>query len=86
MGKAKKLRGCSKIAMPDGTLRDVRDYDGTLLMPPEEWHAHQQKIGARLSSTVSDMIAARPELKAAFGMAPDEHEKTVTIMDLLGKG
>ena len=86
MGKAKKLRGCSKIVLPDGTVKDVRDLDGNLVMDPEEWAGYQQQIGRQVSQVVCEILREHPERKAAFGMAPDEREKRITLADVLGKG
>ncbi|MBS7224395.1 MAG: hypothetical protein KH050_03470 [Clostridiaceae bacterium] len=80
-----KLRGCSKIVLPDGTIKDVRDFDGNLVMDPEEWAGYQQKIGQQISQTVCEILREHPERKAAFGMAPDEHEKVLTIADVFGR-
>lgn len=80
----KKLRGCSKIVLPDGTIKDVRDYDGNLVMDPEEWKQYQQRISQQVSQVICEILRAHPERKAAFGMAPDEQEKRISIMDVLG--
>ena len=86
MAKRQKLRGCSKIVLRDGTIKDVRDLDGNLVMDPEEWKQYQQRIGQQVSQTVCEILRTHPERKAAFGMGPDEHEKRITIMDVLGRG
>lgn len=83
MAKSKQLRGSSKIVFFNGSTADVRDDEGSLCMTGEEWHKYQQQIGMQISHAVNQLLKARPELKTAYDMTPDEQEKVITMMDLL---
>ncbi|WNX85763.1 hypothetical protein RWV98_05710 [Agathobaculum sp. NTUH-O15-33] len=84
--KTMPLRGRSEFICPDGTILPVRDYDGTLLMPAEEWERCKAKIAQNLGETVSQMAATQPELRAVLGLKAGQTRATVSLGDLLGFG
>lgn len=81
--KAKPLRGRSEFVRPDGTVVPVRDYDGNLVIDPQEWKQIQQGIARNLSRLVSEIVTQHPEKKAAFGIPEGQNSATVRLMDLL---
>lgn len=81
--KSKPLRGCSAFVKPDGTVIPVRDYDGNLVIDPQEWKQIQQGIAQNLSRLVSEIVTQHPEKKAAFGIPEGQNSATVRLMDLL---
>lgn len=84
-GKAKPLRGRSELIRADGTIVPVRDYDGNLLIDPDEWEQAKRQIADRLGRMVSDIVTQHPERKAAFGIPAGENRATVCLMDILGE-
>lgn len=82
-GKAKPLRGRSEFIRPDGTVVPVRDFDGNLVIDPGEWEQIKQQIAKNLSRTVSEIVTAHPERKAAYGIPEGQNSATVRLMDLL---
>lgn len=83
-GKAKPLRGRSEFIRPDGTVVPVRDFDGNLVIDPGEWEQIKQQIAGNLSRTVSEIVTAHPERKAAYGIPEGKNSATVCLIDILG--
>lgn len=81
--KTKPLRGRSELIKADGTVVPVRDYDGTLCMPADEWAACKAQIAGNLSKTVSDLLLAHPTMRRSIGMAEGQQHATVRLSDLL---
>lgn len=81
--KAKPLRGRSEFVRPDGTVVPVRDYDGNLVIDPQEWEQIKQQIGQNVGRIVSEIVTQHPEKKAAFGIPEGQNSATVRLMDLL---
>lgn len=81
--KSKPLRGRSEFVRPDGTVVPVRDFDGNLVIDPQEWAQIQQGIAQNLSRIVSEIVTQHPEKKAAFGIPEGQNSATVRLMDLL---
>ena len=81
--KSKPLRGRSELLRPDGTVVPVRDFDGNLVIDPEEWEQVKQQIGNNVSRIVSQMVTQHPEPKAAFGIAEGQNSATVDLISLL---
>lgn len=81
--KAKPLRGRSEFVRPDGTVVPVRDYDGNLVIDPQEWEQIKKQIGQNVGRIVSEIVTQHPEKKAAFGIPEGQNSATVRLMDLL---
>ncbi|HIY13293.1 MAG TPA: hypothetical protein H9842_06945 [Candidatus Agathobaculum merdipullorum] len=81
--KSKPLRGRSELLRPDGTVVPVRDFDGNLVIDPEEWEQVKQQIGNNVSRIVSQMVTQHPERKAAFGIPEGQNSATVDLISLL---
>lgn len=83
-GKAKPLRGRSEFIRPDGTVVPVRDFDGNLVIDPEEWEQAKRKIAENLSKSLSSFLTQHPERKAAYGIPEGKNSATVCLIDILG--
>lgn len=81
--KSKPLRGRSEFIRPDGTVVPVRDFDGNLLIDPQEWEQIKQQIGQNVGRIVSEIVTQHPEKKAAFGIPEGQNSATVNLIDLL---
>ncbi len=84
--KRKKLRGCSAVVMPDGTVHEVRDLDGNLVIDPQLWEECKQRIAERLSRHFSERLAQHPEIAPMLGFEPGQTSGTVNLMDFLRYG
>ena len=82
-GKAKPLRGRSEFIRPGGTVVPVRDFDGNLVIDPDEWEEIKQQIAKNLSRTVSAIVTAHPERRAAYGIPEGKNSATVCLIDIL---
>ena len=61
----------------------MRDFDGNLVIDPEEWEQVKQQIGNNVSRIVSQMVTQHPERKAAFGIRVGQNSARVDLISLL---